>query len=88
MNKITLNSIISILFIFSTLLFAKTVGPTEEVLDENYIINNIDSNSMVKEWNDYQINDNNELDKNSKVDFEDNENIIEQPECSIVRNNN
>ena len=48
----------------------------------------IDTNSLLKDWNDYQINYNkSQIDKSTKIDFEDNNSIIEQPECSIIRNN-
>jgi len=87
MNKITFNSVISILFIASTLLFAKTIEPSENI-DENDILNNIDTNSMAKDWNDYQMNDNNiEQENKSKLEFVYNISIIGQPACSIEPSN-
>ena len=88
MNKFIMNSIISILFIFSISLTAKTISPMEQDIDENSFLENLDTNSLVKDWNDYQINYNkSQIDKSTKIDFEDNNSIIEQPECSIIRNN-
>ena len=88
MNKFIMNSIISILFIFSISLTAKTISPMEQDIDENSFLENLDTNSLLKDWNDYQINYNkSQIDKSTKIDFEDNNSIIEQPECSIIRNN-
>ena len=87
MNKITINSAISILFISFTLLVAKTTEPSEDI-DENYILNNIDTNSMGENWKDYHMYDNNiEEDNTSIVGFEDKRNFIGQPECSIEPSN-